>query len=251
MRPLVRNCCDDKRFLLWIGPERIRLSALILIASAIGCGSSQSSSPAPSAVKSASGASVAEAGAASEHRGAQSWDDYRRFQARPLAKFAGRVLVDGKGPRKDCKLFVILTDPKHLDENVKGLPPKFFTVCHADGTFGFSTNEKHDGVLPGKYIVTFVELHERRIRRGNAGLKTKSTGGSTGDRVSFVEPDELKNLYSDPDKNAANPKYSLDLQPPGRDDYSFDLNVSGQTPLAKAAPHAVKKMSPKFLEWPP
>jgi len=168
-----------------------------------------------------------------------------------LAKFSGKITIDGKPPKKDCKLFVILTDPKHLDENAHGILPKYFAVCDDEGKFGFSTYAWHDGVAVGKYVVTFVELHpQARSGSGRAkALKGGAPSPSGGTR--FGQPDELKNLYSDPDKNIDVTKFFLDLQPPGKDDDRFDLAVAGKEPVPKPAPHAVQSLAPKQLDWPP
>ncbi len=62
----------------------------------------------------------------------QSLDEY--FKQNPkakrdtLAKFAGRVSVDGQPPAKDQKLFVILNDPDHLVQPNKQ-PPAHFAAC--------------------------------------------------------------------------------------------------------------------------
>ena len=40
-----------------------------------------------------------------------------QFKKEIVVKFAGKVTVDGQPPEKDCKLFVILNNPQHLDEN--------------------------------------------------------------------------------------------------------------------------------------
>src|ERR1700722_2435735 len=76
------------------------------------------------------------------------------FPRERLAKFSGKVTVDGQPPKKDCTVFVILTDPKHLDENAHGILPKYYAACDPEGNFGFSMYDRHDGVAAGKYVVT-------------------------------------------------------------------------------------------------
>jgi hypothetical protein len=55
----------------------------------------------------------------------------------------------------------------------------------------------------------------------------------------FAGPDELKNLYNDPEKNKNDAAFLVDVQPPGRTDYQFDLSVAGKDPVIKPGPHAV------------
>src|SRR5580704_2318275 len=76
-----------------------------------------------------------------------------------VAKFAGRVTVDGKPPKRNCRLFVILNDPRHLEQTANGERPRLFVACEPNGEFSFTTYQPHDGVVAGKYVVTFVELH--------------------------------------------------------------------------------------------
>jgi hypothetical protein len=150
----------------------------------------------------------------------------RQFQQHPefkkstLAKFSGRVTVDGMPPAKDARLFVILNDPEQLEEAAHSKVPRLFTVCDPEGKFSFGTYRARDGVVVGKYVVTFVALHPP----ANSGRRI------TGVTL-FSPPDELKNLYNDPDQNAKEEKFNLELQPPGKGDYEFDLAVAGQQPV--------------------
>jgi hypothetical protein len=137
-----------------------------------------------------------------------------------LAKFAGTVTNDGQPPAKGTVFLVILNDPKKPTPKNR---PRLYTVSTPEGTFEFSTRLKGDGTLPGSYIVTFAQLHPHG-RRG------------------FFSPDELKNLYNDPDKNAQKPEFRLDLAPPGRTDYTFDLKVAGQEPVTTPGPHAITEV---------
>ena len=153
----------------------------------------------------------------------------------------------GAERREGGKLFVILTDPNHLDEHSRGTLPKLYAMCDADGHFAFGTYDlkhKNDGVVAGKYVVTFVQLH-KFTPKGAAKQKSRRTPGGNGESGGYEKytlPDGLKNLYSDPDHNAKRPEFVLNLQPPGKDDYHFDLTVAGKPPLAKPAPHAVTYM---------
>jgi hypothetical protein len=181
-----------------------------------------------------------------EKTGTPDFNRNRVFQVLPVAKFAGRVTIDGKPPREGGKLFVFLTDPEHLDENARGTLPKLYTVCDADGRFAFGTYDlknKNDGVVAGKYVVTFAQLRRFIPKNPNAKAKTASAREKRpGGYEKYSLPDDLQNLYSDPDRNAKSPTFRLDLQPPGKDDYQFDLAVAGKAPLPKAAPHAVTYM---------
>jgi hypothetical protein len=158
----------------------------------------------------------------------------------PVARFAGRVTVDGKPPRKDCRLFVILNDPDRLAETPFGETPKRSAICDADGNFALTTNEPRDGVVPGKYIVTFVELHPLpmpiQLPAGHLRVPLVSS------RPRYGQPDELRSLYSDPEKNSRSESFNLDIELPGRDDYHFDLIVGGQEPIRAPAPNALRPL---------
>jgi len=162
----------------------------------------------------------------------------RQFQQHPefkkstLAKFSGRVTVDGKPPSKDAqlkdaRLFVILNDPEHLEEAAHSKAPKLFALCDPEGKFSFRTYLAGDGVVAGKYVVTFVALHPP------AKSGRRVMGGAL-----FSPPDELKNLYNDPDQNVKDEKFKLDLQSPGKGDYEFDLSVAGMQPVETPGPNA-------------
>jgi hypothetical protein len=153
----------------------------------------------------------------------------------PVAKCAGRVTVDGQPPKQDCKIFVTLHRPDHLDEaaHLRGKGYQLFTPCDADGSFVF-----RNGVEPGQYVITFVELHAR------GGAQKSDTGGARMVRGNnsprgFQQPDELKNLYNDPNKNIKDPTFNLNLAFPGRDDFQFDLAVAGKEAVDKPGPNAI------------
>jgi hypothetical protein len=216
-------------------------TGLFVAAGLLGCNKGPSADP----------AAIDNVAATGPETGGGKFDTNREFHMLPVAKLAGRVTIDGQPPKKDCRLFLILTDPQHLDENAHGMLPKYFAACDADGNFGFNTYSKHDGVFPGKYVLTFVELHVHKPSASSGGRNVKSLPASKSVTVGYGQPDELKNLYSDPDSNFKDQRFNLYLKPPGKDDYRFDLVVAGKQPIAKPAPHAVQKMSPKQLSWPP
>jgi hypothetical protein len=158
-------------------------------------------------------------------------------QGEKLAKLAGRVTVDGQPPAEDTSLVVILNDPEHLDATANGKRPKLFTVCDVQGNFAVMTK-------PGRYIVTFVELHQPEARGGPKPVgRGRGPGGQM--RQGLASPDELKNLYNDPDKNAKEEKFKLDLKMPGQEDYQIDLALAAKEPVAKPGPHAVTQIMPR------
>lgn len=140
-----------------------------------------------------------------------------------VAKFAGRVTIDGQVPGdlpRGSMLFVSL----HRKQDGQPSAEPIHAVCDSTGHFGFSTYLKEDGVPIGSYIVTFVRL--RRVGRRLFGL-----------------PDELKNLYSDPEKTSERPEFVVDVEVRGKTDYQFDLAVAGQEPIETPGPHAVTRIA--------
>ena len=146
-----------------------------------------------------------------------------------VAKFAGRVSVDGATPSGKDALFVILTDPQHLEK-----PNKYSVRCKEDGSFEFMTYAQGDGVPVGKYVVEFVQLRP-------PSKKARGFGSQDGP-MPYVGPDGLKNLYNDPDKNKDIKEFVVEVTQPGRTDYEFNLTVAGKDP-GVPGPRAVKKIS--------
>lgn len=161
-----------------------------------------------------------------------------QYVKKSVAQFAGHVTVDGQPPSKDYTLFVILTDPTHLDENAHLKKPKLSAMCDEQGNFAFGTYGKDDGVATGKYIVTFVELRAPLSKANASGGRSLSPVGAIHAQKVYDGPDELKNLYNDPDKNKSEPNFNVDVQPPGKSDYQFDLAV-GSKEAATPGPNAV------------
>jgi hypothetical protein len=170
-----------------------------------------------------------------------------RMQHQPLIKCAGRVTVVGQPVKEDCKLFVILNDPAHLDENSKGILPKYYEDCDNDGKFNFSTYDKGDGIPFGKYVVTFVELHRKKTapaKKATGSVKPPGTGGPSASSTAsmrFWGPDELKGIYSDPEKNAKDPALILDLHEGSSGTHDFKL-VIGDNKGTKPSRHAVQTL---------
>jgi hypothetical protein len=159
------------------------------------------------------------------------------YDKQSLAKLAGRVTVDGQPPAADTTLVVILNDPEHLDATANGKSPSLYSVCGAQGDFALMTK-------PGKYIVTFAELHQAESPRAGARAVGRGPGvNSAFSRGNLRPPDELKNLYNDPNKNAQEEKFKLDLKPPGQEDYQIDLAVAGKEAVATPGPHAVTRIT--------
>jgi hypothetical protein len=140
------------------------------------------------------------------------------IQKEPLGQFAGKVTIDSQPPAipRGKALVVILCDQKNPEKPVQ------YTICNNDGSFSFYTYSKADGVRLGSYVVLFAELTVTR----RSGLRP---------------PDELKNLYNDPDKNAQNKDFVVTVAAPGKTDYDFNLQLAGKEP-ATPGPHTVTQI---------
>jgi hypothetical protein len=150
----------------------------------------------------------------------------------PVAKMAGHVSVDNQPPSREGRLFVILNDPEHPVPTGKAA-----ASCDAEGNFSFTTYLKDDGVPVGKYVVTFALLHHNR-----GGGRGGGVGRRPGIHQEFIGPDDLKNLYSDPEKNKDVPTYIIDVTEPGRTDYDFQLPVAGKDPVPTPGKFAFRKI---------
>jgi hypothetical protein len=138
---------------------------------------------------------------------------------RDVYPLAGKVTIDGQPPQfaRPLRLVVMLNDPSNPN-----LAKRSIRQCNDDGEFAFGTYRKQDGVPAGTYTVTF------------AVLKLTPQG--------FVGPDQLTNLYNDPDKNALVPEFKIVHQPPGKTDCEFDLKLAGQTPVEPPGPNALTEL---------
>ncbi len=138
-----------------------------------------------------------------------------------LGKFAGKVTIDGSPPKtaRGKVLLVILYDPAHPDKN----KPPIQAACKPDGSFSFFTYSANDGVAIGKYVVLFAQLMASRGR----GL---------------VQPDGLKNLYDDPDKNSEDKDFVVTVTQSGKTDYNFNLEIAGKDPVTSPGPHAITEI---------
>jgi hypothetical protein len=131
-----------------------------------------------------------------------------------VSPLAGTVTIDGHPPQLERrqKILVMLHDPAKGGKSPKDPP---FVVCNAQGGFAFHTYHDRDGVPPGEYVLTFVQLTDR---------------GKRG----YLGPDGLKNLYNDPDKS----EIKIAHAGAGRTDYAFDLKIEGRDAI-KPSPRAV------------
>jgi hypothetical protein len=130
-----------------------------------------------------------------------------------VVKFSGTVTVDGQPPAVDRRnpLFVMAYDPQHPP---KGRETPFTTRCDKSGHFEFNTYGTGDGLPAGSYVAIFAQP----IAEGRDGLK---------------------NLCNDPDKNAKEERFQINLTSPGKTDWTFDLQVAGQDAVTTPGEHAV------------
>jgi hypothetical protein len=135
-----------------------------------------------------------------------------------VARFSGTVTIDHETPSIPRKraLVLILYSAKDAQPGHETL---FYTACDKEGHFEFTRYSKGDGVPPGSYTVLFAELMPRR-------------------RSQFSGPDDLKNLYNDPDTSP----FHVDIAPPGKADWDFNLDVAGKEPNTHPGPHAIKQL---------
>ncbi len=140
---------------------------------------------------------------------------------RPVYPLAGKVTIDGQIPPSAApnqKLIVMLFDRAQPKLTVNQRP---YVECNLQGEFAFTTYKVGDGIFPGDYVIVFAQL----------------TLDRTDD--SYRGPDALKNLYSDPDKNATNPEFSIKHEAPGKSNYVFNLAVAGQEAVSEPGPRSV------------
>lgn len=149
----------------------------------------------------------------------------RKSETKPadVHPLAGKVTIDGQTPPYAWpqKLIVMLYDPRKPN-----LPPakRPCRQVSADGEFAFGTFTTDDGLPAGKFIVTFAVLEF-------------TTRGLQG-------PDQLKNLYNDPDKNALVTEFNIEHEAPGKKDYHFDLKLSGQEANGAPGPNSLTQLVP-------
>jgi hypothetical protein len=138
-----------------------------------------------------------------------------------VAKVAGTVTIDGlpPGDTGPSRTIVMLYDPRDPKASKKA---PMYAVCDDEGRFAFTSYGKGDGVPSGSYIVLFAQLR-------------MSTWGQMG----YNPPDALKNKYNDPDQNEKIAEFKIEVAPPGKTDYQFDLKMAGQDALASPGPNTI------------
>jgi len=146
------------------------------------------------------------------------------LEREPLGRFAGKVTMDGQPPplERGKVLLIMLYNQTHPEKN----KPALYTACQKDGKFEFYTYTAGDGVPLGTYVVLFAQLTSSRGR----GL---------------VQPDGLKNLYDDPEKNSQDKDFVVTVTQPGKTDYEFNLSLAGKDPVKTPGPHAVTEILKK------
>jgi hypothetical protein len=137
-----------------------------------------------------------------------------------LANLAGKVTVDGLAPAfgPEHPLQVILYDAKNPPPS-----PPLYALCSEDGSFRFMSRTTQPGVPEGSYVILFAAL-----KRGRPGV--------------YKEPDALKNLYNDADKNQEDPNFKIDLKAPGKTNCEFDLKLADRPAVGSPGPHAVVQL---------
>jgi hypothetical protein len=171
--------------------------------------------------------------AATEEESVSEYFKNSKVKRVSVAKLAGRVTIDGQAPAAGAHLFVVLNNPEHLEKPGKSFP-KYVAKCDAEGNFAFTTYVTDDGVPPGKYLVTFVEFRSSKRKEG------RSMGGMRpGLQQGFGGPDDLKNLYNDPEKNKEDPSFLVDLTESGRSNLDFNLAVAGKDQIKAPGQYAV------------
>jgi hypothetical protein len=128
---------------------------------------------------------------------------------------AGTVTVDSQPAElKSRKWSVVIM--AYDASNSNGAATGAFVPVKSDGAFEFPDG----GIPPGKYVLLFAAL-QRNKRKG------------------WIGPDGLKNLYNDPEVNGKKEQFTIDHQAPGKTNYSFNLNVAGETAPAQPGPKAL------------
>jgi hypothetical protein len=134
----------------------------------------------------------------------------------------GKVTIDGQpaqSRRTENPMLVILNDKSKPDAPLRD---RRRVEVGPEGAFAFSTYQSGDGVPAGTYVVTIVQFTFNK-KRGLMG------------------PDQLKNLYSDPEKNALVNDFVINHQPPGKRDYVFNLEIEGKE-AGTPGPHTLTEL---------
>jgi hypothetical protein len=179
--------------------RRIGVAAVLAVLSASGCSHTPSSDQATDAALKARGQT--------------------RMAVYPLS---GKVTIDGQtADVKGNPILVVLNDMSKPDAPPTSRP---YVGTDAEGKFAFGTYAQGDGLLAGKYVLTFVRFKFAK-KKGLLG------------------PDQLHNLYNDPDENAKDSRFVIEV-PPGKSDVSFNL-VTQDKPAGTPGPHALTDLRGK------
>jgi hypothetical protein len=143
---------------------------------------------------------------------------YRTSKMKRVTVFplGGTVTIDNEAPtfkNRRTVLVVMAYDASKPDARASGA----YVPVKADGAFEFPDG----GLTPGKYVLLFAVL-DRRKKQGMEG------------------PDQLKNLYNDPDVNGKKEGFTINLEASGKPDCQFNLSVTGEaakSPGPKALTH--------------
>ena len=93
-------------------------------------------------------------------------------------------------------------------------------------------------------VALFDQVRQERPFRVQYLQHGRRTAGRDRTWCLFAQPkteggDGLKNLYNDPDKNAKEERFQINLTSPGKTDWTFDLAVAGKDPITTPGEHAV------------
>jgi hypothetical protein len=135
---------------------------------------------------------------------------------RTVYPLGGRVTIDGRSPGDRGRVILVLKDLAARYPTKGGA----FAICGADGRFECSYFRADDGCPPGKYVAAIAKL--------------QLVGANQ-----YRGPDQLNNLYNDPEKNVHDPRFVIDHRAPGKTDYHFDLKLVGIAPVMKPGPRAI------------
>jgi hypothetical protein len=184
-------------------------------------------SPFNSAARSLAAAAVlaifASSGCSSSQNADQALDASLKARGQkrtPVYPLSGNVTVDGQPVDiKGNPLLVILNDTSKPDTPPTSRP---YVSVDAKGDFAFGTYTPNDGLPPGKYVLTFVRFKYSK-------------------KKGLVGPDQLKSLYNDPDTNAKDGRFVIDLQSSGKSDLALNLETQDKEP-GTPGPHAVTEL---------
>jgi hypothetical protein len=114
------------------------------------------------------------------------------------------------------------------------------TTCMLVGTSGSGTLDDSDlvlqvacEVLQGPCEAAQLFRIDNRLAHGGPPTQKEATSAVTLANGAAV--------YNNPDKNAKDDKFVVDVEKPGKTDYEFNLDVAGKDP-AQPSPHAIKRL---------